>query len=125
MDGTSNTAVTAQDHHGGGFKNVIAGLEHFPEYIIAALKNTDSFASRIVGSGPVQALVAYETTHGAEQLTAIERAGLNVYDSDRAKGVDKGTAILAGTRAAFECGVAEVKSLPTEAMEILLSAKAL
>ena len=115
MDGT---------HQGGGIANVIAGIEHFPSHVIEALQNKDSLISRLLNSGPALALVAYEKTHGAEQLAAIEKAGIDAYDDERAKGVDRATAIVAGVRAAFECGIAEVKSLPTEAMVLLLSARA-
>lgn len=112
MDGT---------HQGGGFDNVLEGFKHFPAHIIAALKNSSSFLSLIVKSKPAQEIAAYEKTHGKEQLDAIKKAGVDAYNAERAKGTDKAMALVAGIRAAFECGVAEVKSLSTLAMTFLLS----
>jgi hypothetical protein len=107
-----------------GFPNVIAGLEHFPEHVYEAITSKDSFASRLLNSTPAQELIAYEKAHGADQLKAIETAGIAAYNADRAKGVDKATALVASIPAAFETGVAEVKSLSTMAMTLLLSTAA-
>lgn len=116
MDGTT--------HEVGGIANVIAGIEHFPKHIYEALTDHSSFLSLLVNSAPAQEIAAYEKAHGAEQLAAIKKAGLATYNAECAKGVNKANALIAGIRAAFEAGIAEVKSLSTMAMTLLLSAAA-
>ena len=121
MNGSTTTAGT-QDHHGGGFANVIAGLEHFPGHVIAALRNESSVLSLIVNSKPAQEVVAYDKTHGKEQVDAIKKAATDKCAAQRAAGADKATAVKAAIVAAFECGVAQVKSLGALAMEFLVTA---
>lgn len=98
-----------------GFHNVIAGLEHFPSHVRDWLTNSDSpIAKELIAV--FDELAAYEKAHEKEQIQAIEAAALQRFKDARAAGSTVGQSIIAAVAAAFATGLADVKTMSTQAM---------
>lgn len=108
-----------------GFRNVILGVEHFPQHILDFIKSDESGILGVVVSGAASELVAFEKVHGKDQLEAAKIAGEAAFKAAVASGQHVGPAIIAGVAAAFEAVipgvVSELKALSTQAMTTLIS----
>lgn len=108
-----------------GFQNVISGIEHFPSHVVDFFKSSESGILGTIVGGAVAELIAFEKTHGKEQLEAAKLAGEATYKIARAAGEKVGPAIIAGVAAGFEAVipdvVSELKTLSTQAMTALIA----
>lgn len=99
-----------------GIKNVFQGIGNFFVHIL----NSDTALSRFL-HGPIDELVAYEKTHGKEQLEAIVAAGTAKFAEERTAGHSVGDSIKAAVASAFDAAIVDVKTLSTQAMTFLLA----
>lgn len=110
---------------GSGFKNVIGGIEHFPQHIIDFLNSNGAGVLADLLKGAASELVSFEAANGPDQLKAAAAAGKAKFDEERAAGKSVGEAIIAGVAAAFIVNipgiVSELKTLSTQAMTHLIS----
>ncbi len=99
-----------------GPSNIIQGIGNFFVHLI----NGNNFIAKLI-HGPIDEIVAYEKTHGTEQLEAIVAVGTAKFAEERAAGRNVGDSIKAAVAAAFDAAIVDVKTLSTQAMTLLLA----
>lgn len=108
-----------------GFKNVIAGIEHFPQHIIDFLNQNGAGVLADLLKGAASELVAFEKVNGPAQLKAAAEAGKAAFEAAKSAGSTVGQSIIAGVASAFEANIpgieSELKTLSTQAMTHLIS----